>query len=83
MKLKPKKGFWCKHKYIKIIVLGLLLATFGLIIYKCIPKKEKSYYGAVNGQMFKSDDCHTNNQIGYCKKNDKVVIVDYYYQSKR
>lgn len=80
MKLKPLGGFGKKHKLIKIIILGLFLATFGLIIYKYIPKKEKPYYGVVNGQIFESEYCYSTKQIGYCKKRGKFVIVDCYYQ---
>jgi hypothetical protein len=80
MKLKPIRGFGEKHKFIKITVLGLFLTTFGLIIYKCILKQEKPYHGAVNGQIFESKHCHMSKQTGYCEKEGKVVIVDYYYQ---
>lgn len=80
MKLSNLWGFGKKHKFIKITILGLFLATFVLIVYKYIPKQEKPYYGAINGQIFESKDCHMSKQTGYCEKDGKVVIVDYYYQ---
>ena len=66
--------------YVIIIVILLIAAIIGYLIYKSIAEEEKSYEFAKNGEIFKSDNCYLRKDIAYCEYEDQMIQVDNYYQ---
>lgn len=69
-----------KQGYIIIIVVLAIISLIGTKIYKSIKKEEKSYEGAVNGQIIESKKCYLKNDVAYCEIDNKVIRVDNYYE---
>lgn len=69
-----------KQGIVMILVLIALIGLMIALIVNTINEKEKSYEGAVNGQIIESKKCYLKNDEAFCEIDNKVIRVDNYYE---
>ncbi len=69
-----------KQGILVIIVLIAIVAIIWNVVINANNNQGKSYEFALNGEIFKSNNCKERKGIGYCEYEGKFIQVDNYYE---